>query len=119
VNTLEDKDPALPELLGRNIYFMFRTPLKEIGVSSATALISGLPSIWVFATRGDSGTWRTRKLGEQHWHIELEQPYNCVFEIGALRGFIEAFDGYDVEIQHSTCVRRGDRFCTFETKWRE
>jgi hypothetical protein len=119
VNKLEDKDPALPELLGRNIYFMFRTPLRDIGITTATALVSGLPSMWVFATRGSSGAWRATQRGQWHWIVEAEQPYNCLFEAGGLRGFIEAFDGFDVEIEHTTCVRRGDRFCTFDVKWQE
>jgi hypothetical protein len=119
LNRIEDRDPALPEIIGRNIYFMFRTQLREIGIKTATELVVGLPSMWTFATRGDGGTWRVTMKGERHAIVESHQPYNCHFEAGGLRGFIEALDGYDVEIAHSTCVRRADPFCTFETRWQE
>ena len=119
LDQLEAKDNTLPEMLGRNIYFMFRTALQQIGFLSATQLLAGLPAIWLFATRGDSGVWRTRTLGERHFHVEAEQPYNCMFEAGAVRGFIESFDGRDVTIKHGGCMRHGDAFCTFDVRWNE
>lgn len=119
INQLEDRDAALPELMGRNTYFMFRTPLRQAGVGSAAQLFQGISSIWLMATRGGSGEWRSRMLGEHHFEVEAEQPYNCLFEMGALRGFVEAFDGRDVRIEHRTCRRRGDPFCTFDIRWEE
>ena len=119
LNVLEDYDPELPEFLGRNIYFMFRTPLQQVGINTATELVKSLTGTWIFATRGDSGEWRSRMVAERHWIVEVEQPYNCLFEAGALRGFIEAFDGRDVKIDHTTCQRKGHPFCTFETRWEE
>lgn len=119
VNQLEDKDASLPESVGRGLYFMLRTPLQQAGVVSASQLVLGVPDIWLSATRGDSGYWRTRALGERHFHVEAEQPYNCLFELGALRGLIEAFNGHDVRVNHATCRRRGDIFCTFDVRWEE
>ncbi|MDC3957365.1 hypothetical protein [Polyangium jinanense] len=119
LNKLEDRDPALPELIGRNIYFMFRTQLHGLGIKTPADFMVQLPTMWKFATRGDSGTWRAAMKGERHAIVESHQPFNCHFEIGGLRGFIEALDAYDVEIAHSTCVRRGDPFCTFDTRWQE
>jgi predicted hydrocarbon binding protein len=58
-------------------------------------------------------------VAERHWIVEAEQPYNCIFEAGALRGFIEAFDGHDVTIDHTTCRRKGHPFCTYEVRWEE
>lgn len=119
INQLEDKDAALPELLGRNIYFMYRTHLQQAGIVSAEQLCNAITSIWAVATRGGSGTWRCRTLGERYFVMEAEQPYNCLFEMGALRGFVEAFDGREVQIEHQTCRRRGDPFCTFEARWEQ
>lgn len=119
INELEDKDAALPELMGRNIYFMFRTSLREKGFVTASDVLSRVPQIWLFATRGDCGVWRSQELGKLHFRMEAEQPYNCMFEMGALRGFIEAFDGRDVVIAHETCMRSGAPFCTFDVRWDE
>ncbi len=119
LNMLEERDPEMPEFVGRNIYFMFRTPLQHAGINTATDLVKSMTGTWIFATRGDSGEFRSRMIADRHWIVEGEQPYNCLFEAGALRGFIEAFDGHDVQIEHSTCRRNGDRFCTYEVRWQE
>jgi hypothetical protein len=119
LNKLEDRDAVFPELAGRNIYFMFRTQLQTLGIHSATELVMSLPSMWVFATRGDSGTWRPSMKGKWHAIVEADQPYNCRFEAGGLRGFIEAFDGFDVELRHTACRRDGDPVCIFEARWQE
>ena len=119
LNMLEDHDAELPEFLGRNIYFMFRTPLQQVGINSATDLVKSMPGIWVFATRGNSGEFRSSMVAERHWIVEGEQPYNCLFEGGALRGFIEAFDGHDVKIEQVTCRRKGHPFCTYDVRWEE
>jgi len=119
LNMLEEQDPELPEFVGRNIYFMFRTPLQQVGIHSATDLVKSMTATWIFATRGDCGGWRSRMIEDRHWIVEGEQPYNCVFEGGALRGFIEAFDGHDVKIKQTTCRRQGHPFCTYDVRWEE
>jgi hypothetical protein len=119
LNSLEDQDPELAEFVGRNIYFMFRTPLQNAGVNSATELVKSMPGTWIYATRGDCGEWRSRQVADHHWIVEAEQPYNCIFEAGALRGFIEAFDGHDVQIKHVTCRRKGHPCCTYDVQWKE
>lgn len=119
LNMLEDHDPELPDFVGRNIYFMFRTQLQGEGIKSAADLLKSMPEIWLIATRGNSGEWRSRMVAERHWVIEGEQPYNCLFEGGGLRGFIEAFDGYDVKIEQLTCMRKGHPFCTYDVRWEE
>lgn len=116
---LEAKDPALPELMGRNIHFMYRTSLEQAGIKTATDLLRGIAGVWAFATRGDSGTWRSTIQGDGRAIVEGEQPYNCLFEAGALRGFIEAFDGRDVAVDHLKCRRSGHAFCVFEARWQE
>lgn len=119
INMLEDRDPTLPELMGRNIYFMFRTAFQKLGILKASQLFERIPFIWQFATRGDSGIWRSQELGERHFYLELEQPYHCGFEMGAMRGFIEAYDGRNVRIAKGKCMRRGDPCCTFDLQWDE
>jgi hypothetical protein len=119
LNMIEDRDPELPEFVGRNIYFMFRTPLEQVGIRTATDLVKSMTGTWIFATRGNSGDFRPRMVTDLHWIVEAEQPYNCIFEAGALRGFIEAFDGHDVQIDHTTCRRKGDAFCTYDVRWEE
>lgn len=119
LNMLEKSDPELPEFVGRNIYFMFRTPLQQVGIHSASKLLEAMQPTWIFATRGDCGEWRSRMVADRHWIVEGEQPYNCLFEGGALRGFIEAFDGNNVKITQTTCLRKGDPFCTYDVHWEE
>ena len=43
LNMIEDYDAELPEFVGRNIYFMFRTQLQQVGINSATDLIKSMP----------------------------------------------------------------------------
>jgi hypothetical protein len=119
LNMIEDYDAEMPAFVGRNIYFMFRTQVQQVGINSATDLIKSMPGVWIYATRGNSGDWRSRMVAERHWIVEGEQPYNCLFEGGALRGFIEAFDGHDVQIDQTTCRRKGHPFCTYEVRWEE
>lgn len=119
INLLEDKDPTLPELMGRNLYFMLRTQFQKLGVLKVSQLFERIPSLWIFVTRGDSGVWRSQQLGERHFYLELEQPYHCGFEMGAMRGFIEAYDGFDVRIKKEKCLRRGDPCCAFDVRWSE
>jgi hypothetical protein len=119
LDELETKDPELPELIGRSLYFMYRAGLTQLGISSPTAVLQAVPGIWIHATRGDCGVWRLAESGTRRVVLEAEQPYNCRFEGGGLRGFIEAFDAYDVVTEHRTCMRRGDPFCTFDIRWKE
>lgn len=116
---LEAKNPALPELMGRNIYFMSRGLFEALGLTTASAVIQALPRFWFEGTRGDGGVFRVEMLGERHARVEAEQPYNCLFEMGAVRGCCESFDAYDVEIEHRGCMRKGQPFCTFEVRWKE
>src|SRR5207237_424171 len=63
LNELEDRDPTLPQTVGRNVYFMFRAEFEKLGMRSARSVIESLPFVWKAATRGGSGEWRTRMLG--------------------------------------------------------
>lgn len=119
LNEAEDRDPSLPHALGRNIYYMFRDLLEGFGVGSTAAVIASLPQLWTTSTRGDSGVWRTELVGLRQGHIEAEQPYNCRFEEGAVRGFLESFEASEVMIEHRQCMRSGAPFCTFEVSWED
>jgi hypothetical protein len=116
LNRFEDHDPHLPEKVGRNIYFMWRSQLEALGIRSASEMIAGLPELWRAATRGDGGEWRT-VVGPNRAHVEAEQPYNCLFEAGALRGLLEAYGAANVRLTHSPCMRSGAPFCVLDVKW--
>lgn len=116
LNQMEDKDPALPALVGRNIYYMMRSHLEALGITSCRAVLEAVPTIWVTATRGDGGVWRSM-VGPNRAHLEAEQPYNCMFEVGTLRGLLEAYGATNVRIAHGPCMRNGAPFCTMEVRW--
>jgi hypothetical protein len=118
LSQLEDKDPELPGQLGRNIHFMWRSQLDGLGFRSATQLMEALPALWQSATRGDAGEYRVA-VGPRRAHVELEQPYNCLFEAGAIRGLLEAYDATNVRIVHTPCMRAGAPFCVLEVRWDE
>jgi len=118
-NDFEARDPSLPHFLGRNVYFMCRSQLDRLGIDSATAVIESIPKLWIESTRGDGGEWRSVMQGPRHAHIEAEQPYNCLFEQGAVVGFLESYDAINVRLDHARCMRRGAPFCVFEVLWEE
>ena len=115
---LEEKDPNLPAQLGRNIYFMWRSQLEALGFRSASAVLEAIPSLWTTATRGDCGEMRA-VVGPRRAHLEMEQPYNCMFEAGTVRGLLEAYDATNVRIAHTPCMRDGAPFCVLECRWDE
>jgi hypothetical protein len=118
LSQLEEKDAELPAQLGRNIYFMWRSQLEALGFRSAGAVLQAIPSLWKSVTRGDSGEWRAA-VGPRHAHLEAEQPYNCRFESGTVRGLLEAYDATNVRLTHSPCMRDGAPFCVFDCRWDE
>jgi hypothetical protein len=118
LNRLEDTDPALPQHIGRNIYFMWRSQLEALGFRTAGAVMAAVPALWKQVTRGDSGEWRVA-VGPQRAHLEVEQPYNCQFEAGTIVGLLEAYDATNVRLSHSPCRRKGAPFCVFEVRWDE
>jgi len=119
LDEFEARDPSLPHFLGRNVYFMFRRQLESLGIQSATAVLESLPRLWMEATRGDGGEWRSAMVGPKRARLEAEQPYNCLFEQGAIVGFIESYDAADVRIEHTQCMRKGAPFCVMEVTWQE
>jgi hypothetical protein len=114
----EEKDPALVVHVGRNIHFFMQSQLQSQGVTSATMVMEGVPSIWKQVTRGDGGHW-TAIVGPRRARLEAYQPYNCRFEEGTLRGLLEAFDARNVRIDHAPCMRDGAAACGFEVRWDE
>src|SRR3954468_3375922 len=53
----EQKDPALVQHIGRNIYFFMRTQLLAQGITTPRAVLEGIPAVWRQVTRGDGGDW--------------------------------------------------------------
>ncbi len=118
LNQFEAEDPALPQYIGRNIYFMWRSQLEALGFRTAGAVMAAVPALWKQVTRGDSGEWRVA-LGPQRAHLEVEQPYNCQFEAGTIFGLLEAYDATNVRLVHNPCRRKGAPFCVLEVRWDE
>jgi len=118
LSQLEDKDPELPERVGRNIFFMWRSQLEAIGFRTAGAVMEALGLLWRSATRGDGGEFRA-VVGPRRAHIELLQPYNCLFEAGTIRGLLEAYEATHVRIVHAPCVRDGAPYCVLDARWEE
>ncbi len=118
LNRFEDQDPGLPEKIGRNIHFMWRSQLDALGFRSARAVMESLPRLWRVATRGNGGEWRA-VVGPQRAHVEAQQPYNCLFEQGTVRGLLEAYGAGNVRVSHSPCMRSGAPFCVLDLRWND
>lgn len=116
---LAERDPALPYQMGKNIYYTLRAQFVALGINSPTDVITTLPLVWSLVTRGDSGEWRNQMVAPGHGHIELDQPYDCGFESGALHGAMDAFGAYNVQINHTQCVRQDAPFCVMDVTWQE
>jgi hypothetical protein len=119
LNELEDQSPELPGDIGKNIYYTLRSQFVAMGLKAPADVITTMPNLWRFVTRGDSGDWRTELRGPGAARIELDQPYNCRFEEGAIQGALEAFDARDVRVAHPQCRRDGAPFCVLDITWTE
>jgi hypothetical protein len=119
LNRFEAQDESLPAEVGKNIYYSMQSQFRAMGLASPQDVVLTLPSMWQFVTRGDSGAWRSTMVGPHHARLELEQPYNCRFEHGALHGALEAFDAVDVQIDHVQCMRDGAPCCVLDVRWQE
>ncbi|EYF01393.1 hypothetical protein [Chondromyces apiculatus] len=117
LNELEDRDPELPKLMGQSIYFMLRPELEKSGITSCVQMIEQLPAFWKFAVRGGRGEFRSTMLGPGAARVEMEQPFNCHFEEGALQGLLDSWEVRDVSITHAPCMRDGARCCVLDVRW--
>lgn len=113
----EARDAELPAEIGKNIYYTLQSQFRSFGIASPEDVVRTLPSIWQHVTRGASGEWRLVAVEPGHARFEVEQPYNCRFEQGALQGALEAFDARNVRIEHAECMRNGSPFCVFAVNW--
>ncbi len=118
LNRFEEEDPGLPQRIGRNIFFMWRSQLEAQGFRTAGAVMEAVPSLWKQVTRGDSGEWRVA-VGTRRAYLEVDQPYNCQFEAGTILGLLEAYGAINVRMSHAPCRRRGARFCVVDVRWEE
>lgn len=118
LHTFEQQHADLPAEIGKNVYYVLRSKFVEMGLREPADVIQTLPILWNYVTRGDSGAWRAEMLGPTHARLEMEQPYNCLFEAGALQGALEAFDALDVRVNHAQCMRHDAPFCVLDVTWR-
>lgn len=114
---MERKAPGGAFRAGRAIYFMLPAQLKQVGIVDVTSFFEKLPGLWLMVTRGDTGVFRTQRLGEKLARVEMAQPYNCSFEEGALVGFVEGLGHRAVVSRHLQCMRDGRPFCLVEVGW--
>jgi hypothetical protein len=117
LNEFEDRDPALPLEIGKNLYYMLRPQFVELGIITPADVVQQIPLMWNQVTRGDSGEWRSTMFNDHHARMEMEQPFNCHFEEGAVHGALEAADATDVRVEHTQCMRDGAPFCVLDVQW--
>jgi hypothetical protein len=115
---MEELNPTLVIDIGKNIYYSLRSQFVAMNIHTPEDVILTLPEVWKVVTRGDSGWWKSHIPRPYFAIVEAQQPYNCLYEQGALQGSIEAFEAQDVHVEHVTCMRRGDSCCTFEISWK-
>ncbi|XSG76825.1 hypothetical protein ACP8Y2_07415 [Herpetosiphon llansteffanensis] len=115
----EDRDPALLMEIGRGIYYSLAAQFREMGLKTPTAMLVAMPDVWHTATRGASGEWRTTIVAPYHARVELQQPYNCMFEQAAMEGVLQGLGAREVQITHGPCMRNGAAACVFTIRWTE
>ena len=70
------------------------------------------------ANRGSEiGDWSVIKKEPKHIIMNNSTMHNCHLEEGILLGGISAFGGMAPRIVQTTCVKKGDPFCTFDITW--
>lgn len=114
---LEQRDPGLPGLIGKNMYYLLGPQYRAMGLNTAEEVLRATPGLWVQVARGDAGEWRLLELEKGHAVLEVEQPYNCWFEASSIVGALEAFDATEIHLTHSPCMRDGSPCCRLEVRW--
>lgn len=113
----EEAHPGSSYSLGRSAYFILTKQLQAMGIATAQQMFAALPGIWQNVTRGDSGVFRTVSCTEDSAVVEMEQPYSCSFEEGALVGFLDGLGCTSITSKHLGCMKHGSPFCTAEFHW--
>ncbi len=119
LNHFEDENAERVIDIGKNIYYTLQHQFMEMGLRTPADVIKTMPMLWLHVTRGDSGVWRSELISDHEGIVEMEQPYNCHFEQGALQGALECFDAKNVQIDHSQCMRNGAPYCRMVVTWNE
>lgn len=117
LNHFEQQSSQLVIDIGKSIYYTLEGQFRAMGLQSPTDVINTMPMLWQHVTRGDSGEWRTTMVGPSQARLEMEQPYNCRFEQGAIQGALECFDARNVHITHSQCMRENAPYCVMQLEW--
>lgn len=116
---LESIDPDLPREVGTSFYTIVHDRLRQHGISTPEALIAHYPLLWRRGARGDTGEVRAQMLGPQRARVEMEQPYNCRFWEGAVRGILDAVGAEAISIEHQPCMRLDAPCCVLDIRWSE
>ncbi len=95
--------------------------MKKAGVlpeMSPELFLEGLSMVYHQANRGPNiGDWSVIKKEPKHFIMNNSTMHNCHLEEGILLGGISSFGGNAPRIVQTTCVKKGDSFCTFDITW--
>ncbi len=92
-------------------------------ISPATAY-SLVDKIATNVNRGQ--VYRTTALGSQHVEVVVtqnpgvqEKVYQCQNRIGTMEAIAKIYTGKYANIEHPTCIHRGDERCVYDITWEE
>lgn len=98
----------------KGIYKLF------ISLASSKFVIERAPLLWGMYM--DKGKCSTKLLGDKKFDVIVEEypdpplHHDIIFATYVLKG-IEISGGKNPRQKHSTCVLRGDSFCTYSAEW--
>ncbi|MBU2054667.1 MAG: PAS domain S-box protein, partial [Proteobacteria bacterium] len=95
-----------------------------LGFVTPTAVYTLLEKVAANVNRGH--TWRTRSLGTRQVEVVVtanpgvhEQIFQCENRIGTLEAVAKMFTNKYAEIEHTTCIHKGDDHCVYHISWEE
>ncbi len=106
--------------IGENIAEALKPTFDENNIKTAEDFIKSFVDLYNFSVIGDEkGTWTLVSLDPKRRTAVLKKdtPFNCILEEGILKRGLKFFSRDLVVVKQTTCVRRGDDYCTFEVSW--
>jgi PAS domain S-box-containing protein len=94
-----------------------------LGFVSPHAAYRLVASIASHMTRGVN--WTVKKLGPNKVQVTavaspgiIEKPYQCENRLGVMEAMGRIFTGKYSDVEHPTCMHRGDKACTYIISWK-
>ncbi len=106
--------------IGENIAEALKPTFDENNIHSAEDFLRSFVDLYNFSVIGEGkGTWELVSLDptQRKAVLRKDTPFNCILEEGILRRGLKLFSKDLVVVKQTTCVRKGDDFCTFEVSW--